>query len=265
MSVSRFPLLRFGGLALAVLSVPGFAAAQHHGGMAGGGAAPIGHAGGVAVHAAPVAHAGMASAPHVVARSGRTGVMTRTHSGTGVRNARHTNVNNGANFVAGDGEVNFNDVPGLGFDYPHLAAVSGRRHFGRRFFGGAPFFDGGFLFGAPSVIIEQPAEAQPEAEDAIAGNAVESDPVRRSRRVYEAESSPAPAAADSAPARDVEQYVFVKRDGGLEFAVAYSWVNGMLRYITPDGKRRTMGRDALDLNATEQFNEQRGIEFHAPA
>jgi hypothetical protein len=26
-----------------------------------------------------------------------------------------------------------------------------------------------------------------------------------------------------------------------------------------------MGRDALDLNATQQFNEQRGLNFHVPA
>ena len=259
MSVSGFSFLRLSALALAGLNLPLFAAAQHHGGMAG--TAPAGHAGAVIVHAAPVGRAGVASAPHVLARSGRTGVVARTP--TGVRHARH--INNGDNFVAGEGDVNFNDVPGLGFDFPHLAAVNGSRHFGRTFFDGAPFFDGGFLFGAPSVSIEQPAEGQVEAEDAIAGNAVGGEPVRRSPRMHEAESSSAPPAADPAAEREIEQYVFVKRDGGLEFAVAYSWVNGTLRYITPDGKRRTMVRDALDLNATEQFNEQRGIEFHAPA
>jgi len=253
---------RFSTLALAGLSLPAFAAAQHSG-MPGG--ASVGHAGGVAVHAAPVGHIATASAPRASARaqSGsvvRTGVPARTRTG-GVRNARHTN--NSSNFSNDFGENNFNDVPGLGFDYPHLAAVSGNRHHGRGFFGGVPFFDGGLLFGAPSVIIEQPAEAQLGEGDAVAGNAADSDPPRRPRRTYEAEASPASAAAQPVP--DVEQYVFVKRDGGLEFAVAYSWVNGTLRYITPDGKRRTMGRDALDLTATEQFNEQRGVEFHAPA
>jgi hypothetical protein len=181
---------------------------------------------------------------------------------TGIRNGRHLN-NDGVNFVPGFGETSFDDVPGLGFDFPHLAAVSGHNHFGRGFLGGVPFFDGGFLFGAPFVIIEQPGEAQPEAEDVIAGNAMEADPVRRTRRVYEAQ--PAAGTAGDSAAEEVEQYVLVKRDGALEFAVAYSWVDGNLRYITPDGKRRTLGRDALDLHATEQFNEQRGIEFHAPA
>ena len=211
------------------------------------------------MHAAPVTHVAAAPAARV-ARSGRVATVARTPHG--IRNGRHIS-NNGVNFVPGFGETSFDDVPGLGFDFPHLAAVSGHHHFGRGFFGGVPFFDSGFLFGAPTVIIEQPGETQPEAEDVIAGNALETDPVRRSRRVYEAESAPGPA-ADAAP-ETVEQYVFVKRDGGLEFAVAYSWVDGNLRYITPDGKRRTLGRDALDLPATQHFNEERGIEFHAPA
>ena len=262
MSVSRVSFLRFSTLALAALSLPAFAAAQR-GGVAGSGGA--GHPGmmshGVVVmHAAPVTHVAAAPAGRV-ARSGGVATAARTPH-TGIRNGRHVN-NNGVNFVPGLGETSFDDVPGLGFDFPHLAAVSGHNHFGRRFLGGVPFFDGGFLFGAPSVTIEQPGEAQPEADDVIAGNAVEKDPVRRSRRVYEADPGSA-RVSDPAP-EEVEQYVFVKRDGGLEFAVAYSWIDGNLRYITPDGKRRTLGRDALDLPATQHFNEERGIEFHAPA
>jgi hypothetical protein len=57
----------------------------------------------------------------------------------------------------------------------------------------------------------------------------------------------------------------VRRDGSLVFAVAYAWENSTLRYVTPDGLRHTIGRDALDLNATQQFNEQRGINFRIPA
>jgi hypothetical protein len=85
---------------------------------------------------------------------------------------------------------------------------------------------------------------------------------RRSRGSRSAEAQPESAPA---PPRDVEQYVFVRRDGSLVFAVAYTWENGTLRYITPDGLRRSIGRDALDLNATQQFNEQRGVDFRAPA
>jgi hypothetical protein len=158
-------------------------------------------------------------------------------------------------------------VPGLGFDFPHLAAVSGNRRHNGRFGNSFPFGFGGFLFDSPSVIVEQapPAEtAAPAAEDAIAANAGESDFPRRSResRVYG--PSPQPGSQSDPPA-DVEEYVFVQRDGGLLFAVAYSWDNGTLRYITRDGLRRSVAREALDLGATEQFNEQRGLNFHLPA
>ncbi len=88
--------------------------------------------------------------------------------------------------------------------------------------------------------------------------------MHRSRRYADSNSQAAENLAP-APQRDVEEYVFVRRDGGLVFAVAYSWDNGTLRYVTPEGLRRSIGRDALDLNATQQFNEQRGLNFRAPA
>ena len=75
-------------------------------------------------------------------------------------------------------------------------------------------------------------------------------------------SAPAPAAA---PLPDAAEYVFVRRDGGLVFAVAYSWDNGTLRYITRDGLRLSVKQGALDMEATQQFNEQRGVEFRLPA
>ena len=64
---------------------------------------------------------------------------------------------------------------------------------------------------------------------------------------------------------DASEYVFVRRDGGLLFAVAYSWDNGTLQYVTRDGVRKSVTQDALDMNATLQFNEQRGLNFRVPA
>ena len=81
--------------------------------------------------------------------------------------------------------------------------------------------------------------------------------VRESAPVVSAE--PAQAAQ-----RETEQYVFVRRDGTVFFAVAYSWDSGMLRYVTQEGLRRSVAGDALDLGATQQFNEQLGLSFHAP-
>jgi hypothetical protein len=88
------------------------------------------------------------------------------------------------------------------------------------------------------------------------------------RTVYR--DRPAAPSHDYAPApqtaseREAEQYVFVRRDGTVFFASAYAWENGTLRYITTEGLRHTVTADKLDLNATQQFNEQRGLTFRSP-
>ena len=64
---------------------------------------------------------------------------------------------------------------------------------------------------------------------------------------------------------DNEEFVFVRRDGTLFFAVGYTWENGTLRYVTDQGLRRSLTQDALDLDATQQFNEQRGVNFRLPS
>jgi hypothetical protein len=260
---------RFSTVAMAMLALPLFATAQHRGGA--GVSAPaaasrpapvISRAASPTVHASgrPVTRA--QSAPRFGAP------MVRTRNGVSV----HRHNNNNANFAFNNG-TDFQNVPGLGFDFPHLAAVSGNRglHNGRfaRGFGGFPFGFSGFLL-SPSIIGDdipadsQTADAQSSAADdqEIADDAPPQRAPRRSRSARqiapEADSTPAPP-------REEEQYVFVRRDGSLVFAVAYAWESETLRYITPDGLRHSIGRDALDIEATQQFNEQRGVNFRAPA
>jgi hypothetical protein len=209
--------------------------------------------------AAGVVH--MPSATRVVARVVTT--HTRT-GGTTVRVIRPANIPR--HRVADDGDMgfssDFSSAPGLGFDETHFAATRGRRNGARarsRFNAGFfPFFDGGFIVPAPVVVEQAPAN---EVQEEI----VEPDVQERVQRVRPRESAPANS-AEAAPAaqRDTEEYVFVRRDGTVFFAVAYSWDNGTLRYIAQDGLRRSVAGNALDLGATQQFNEQRGLSFHAP-
>ena len=106
------------------------------------------------------------------------------------------------------------------------------------------------------------------AADAQAADNGQPEPVQMAPRPgdYEARQNRTPAAAQAAVAEpESEPYVFVRRDGTLFFANAYAWENGTLRYITPEGLRRTVTSDKLDLNATQQFNEQRGLTFRLPA
>ncbi len=152
------------------------------------------------------------------------------------------------------------DVPGLGFDFPHMAAVSGLRR--RERFEGNSFGFSGFLLSPPAVIVEegQPVENQPVVEEIAAANAAEGEDVRGSERRNFSGTLSAPA-----PQQDAAEYVFVRRDGGLVFAVAYSWDHGTLRYITREGLRGSVKQGALDMDATQQFNEQRGVDFRLPA
>ena len=157
-------------------------------------------------------------------------------------------------------------APGLGFDAVHLAATCGpgvlglrRTGFQSPFF--FPFFDGGlFEPSSPVAVDEGPAAEtpQPETTDAEAAK------TRRQYRAPEPAMAPLAETASSAPP-DNEEFVFVRRDGTVFFAVAYSWEKGTLHYITSQGLPRTITEDALDLDATRQFNEQRGLSFRLPA
>jgi hypothetical protein len=161
------------------------------------------------------------------------------------------------------------NVPGLGFDYAHLAAVhpngihdhdrDRRRGLNAGFF---PFFNGGGYYFPLDDYDEDvpPADAQQ-----VDNGAPEPAPYAAAPRPGDYEPRQPRQAAAQAPEPEPEPYVFVRRDGTLFFATAYAWENGTLRYITSEGLRRTVTADKLDLDATQQFNEQRGLTFRAPA
>jgi hypothetical protein len=158
-----------------------------------------------------------------------------------------------------------NSVPGLGFDYSHVAAthpngVKGRHHRndGAVLF---PFFDGGYFVPTGPGLVEDAQGEGPQTENAEEEE--NSGPVERPARTRSADRLP--ALGPPAPQRDVPEYIFVRRDGTVFFAVAYSWDKGALRYVSSEGLRRSVARDTLDLDATQQFNEQRGMTFRAPA
>ncbi len=190
--------------------------------------------------------------PRVTASSGR---VTRRAGGT-----RHSA---GATAFTSD----FVPVPGLGFDMTHLAATRGPEAVGagrhRRqqpiLF---PFIDGGFFLPNSPVVVEEAAAPEaPQEENA------ESDVAETPRRARVMQPAPAPPPIEEASAvpRQTEEFVFVRRDGTVFFAVAYAWENGLLQYVTSEGLRRSVARETLDLNATQQFNEQRGLNFRSPA
>jgi hypothetical protein len=154
----------------------------------------------------------------------------------------------------------------LGFDAVHQAATCGSGTLGVRgrglqepfFF---PIFDGGFSVPISPVAAEDGSAAEASLPEATGAEVRETD---RRYRTPQPVTTPA-AETSSSAASDNDEFVFVRRDGTLFFAVAYAWEKGMLRYVTSQGLRRTVTQDVLDLDATRQFNEQRGLNFHSPA
>jgi len=255
---------RIGIVAVVVLVLPLAVFAQRAGGVAGGavarsgvsapvaavrvsapaGARPVNHVA-VATHMVPGGHVRTSSPNHIVSLNPRFG---------------------NSNFVS-------NDVPGLGFDYAHLAAVSPKRGQNNRF--GfrqpVPFGFGGFLLSTPEIIVENP-QAVEEAQETAAdqGDAdIQAQFEAAQTRAYRAGQQSAAQAVPPPPAPEPEpdssSYVFVMRNGDVVFAVAYSWENGTLRYVTPEGQRKSIAAKSLDMEATQSFNESRGLNFHAGA
>ncbi len=224
-------------LAGLVVLLPAGLRAQGRGAMA-----PVSHVGAMAPRA-------VMSAPHAMPMQGMPGPRVVARGGTvrprsgmpAVRNTRGPVTSRRRFDRRFDNEDNgrrpgCNSAPGLGFDAVHQAAICGS---GTGFGGRVP--------------------AQPEGTDAE---------VRETRRHRAAQPLTEPTSTvetSNAAATDNEGFVFVRRDGTLFFAVGYTWENGTLRYVTDQGLRRTVTQDALDLDATRQFNEQRGLNFRLPS
>jgi len=111
-----------------------------------------------------------------------------------------------------------------------------------------PFVGGGIYVPYP-VYMEGGAPTEP---------AVESSPAETEQPVQEAAANPVetpvrPYANSRAPAEPDSQYVFVRQDGTVFFAVAFTFDSANLRYITRDGFRKTAPWRALTLrHATVQ-------------
>jgi hypothetical protein len=225
---------------------------------------------------APRASANSAPAATMGFRSSRQGRVTQ-NSPSGRVSSEFASASNPFSFDGND-----LGVPGLGFDYPHLAAISGARgnnsssRFGHNshrgqdsfvpiLFGGYPYYpyyydDQGYdqpeqqtvqqSQPQPQVIvIQQPAPAQQGADSGSdTGNF----------------SAPVPEPQAAAPIPDVGNFILVRRDGRVLFASVFSVVGTQLQYVTPEGIRHTLAVSDLDADATQQMNEARGttVQIH---
>src|SRR5262249_42500030 len=164
-------------------------------------------------------------------------------------------------------------VPGLGFDFAHLAAVTRnvkvsdvsvlttaqRLALAQRFAQVSPFFIPFLTPGPEVVVVEQPPVALVQ-QPAVAEEAAV--PVRTESPEPRAKAQPAPA-PERVP--DIGEFVLVRRDGSLVFATAFTSSGGMLIYLTPQGARCWLRRSDLDLDTTIRMNEEPATTLHLPA
>ncbi|HME11284.1 MAG TPA: hypothetical protein VKF79_00380 [Candidatus Acidoferrum sp.] len=256
-------------LALVVLAVPLLADAQVRGGgaRAGGGGHVI-MAPRAVQHAAPIY-----SRPQGGVSSGR---VPQGHTGatfyTGTRNLNNRPMSRTGHSQSAVGQGNFlpdfTGVPGLGFDYVHYAAVhpgwNRRGGRGGAYLGYYPFFDSGFLLPYPQSYVAAPDEPPAYQSQGPDNSDYPGDASAGGRSQIYGPRTVSSYDVVVSPQAPSQAYVFVRRDGTVFFAVAYSFEADNLSYVTQEGLRRTVARDSLDLNATQQFNEQRGLNFRIP-
>jgi hypothetical protein len=204
-------------------------------------------------------------------RAGTTVRATGRYSGSATARTRQFRSTRGLDFS------DQSNVPGLGFDAVHVAATRGnhagggrrdgrdRRGRGNEFGVLFPFFDGGGYYVPTGPDISGDIAADGQAVDEAEDQGPEPDDGPYDDRAPRAASANRPPVEQPAPQPETSEYVFVRRDGTVFFAVAFSWDAGSLRYISSEGTRRSVSRDTLDLKATQQFNEERGLTFRAPA
>jgi hypothetical protein len=168
---------------------------------------------------------------------------------------------------------NISGSPGLGFDFPHLAAISRgtgnnsfehfghHGHHGESFF--IPIFWGGYPYYYDDLSGDQ-QEAQPAQAPAPQPQIIviqQPGPERQDAGLASDAGNPSapPAVSQAAEQiRDVGDFILVRRDGRILFASVFSVVGEQLQYVTPEGIRRTLSMSDLDLDATQQMNEARG-------
>jgi hypothetical protein len=214
-----------------------------------------------------------------VTRHSSSGAHTGTHGSTSSTRGTTT-----SNDIALNGDSQtlqdlLNPVPGLGFDYEHLAAINSNlgvralidpvtqlrlaqaERLLRDSGGVTPVFLGGYGdygdygdYGSQPVAAQQPQPQiivlqQPAPQPAPEAEAPAPEPV----------AAPAPE-----PRPDADQFILVLRDGSRITAVAFSRQDSRIVYITPEGNRRSLAISGLDAAATIRVNEERGTSLQLP-
>jgi len=291
-------IVRFAFLVAAAAALPLTAAAQH-GGVAAGGSAPV--AAPVAPPAGKTSHSATYGSgslhPHRGAPVGVHGTGTARHATATTETTATTstaapqNVTPNVVVVPADSGITLQDltgqVPGLGFDYEHLAAISGNlaekalidpvtmeelalaERLNRGSLGSSAYLLGGYGYGygggdvpvdngdpnsVPQDAQAQPAAPAPQPPPQIIILQQPAAPGASSGGEGNAEERH----ATSAPVPEASDFLLVLKSGVMVSAVAFTRQGDELIYVTKEGNRRTMSVATIDSDATSKINAARG-------
>jgi hypothetical protein len=164
-------------------------------------------------------------------------------------------------------------VPGLGFDYTHLAAINSgldvralidpvtqqeialALRIRGSSVGVSPFLFS--PFGGSPIVMETPIAAPQQETPAPAPIIVVTPPAAQP-------APPVQPVAEEQPLPDPGEFILVQRDGRLLFAVAFTGEPGRVIYVTKEGLRRSISLAKLDVDATLRMNEERGTSIQLP-
>jgi hypothetical protein len=163
-----------------------------------------------------------------------------------------------------------NGVPGLGFDFPHMAAVGrgSRNRFGSfGFNGGFPSFFTPIFF--DPLPLYYPFETETPDYYTQGAQAPQFLTPLPQQPIAPAPSQVAPRETATPqvppqPPPELGQLILVRRDGQVLLAVAFTIRNGQLTYISNDGTRRSFPTSELDKDATRQMNDANGTSVSLP-
>jgi len=162
-----------------------------------------------------------------------------------------------------------NGVPGLGFDFPHLAAVNrGSGRFGSfGFRGGFPSFFTPIFFDPLPLYYPFETETPDYYTAGAQGPQFLTPSPQQPIAPAPAQMAPREPATPPAPPQpppELGQLILVRKDGQILLAVAFTVRNGQLTYISNDGTRRSFLVSELDKDATRQMNDANGTSVSLP-
>jgi hypothetical protein len=291
-------IVRFAFLVATAAALPWTAAAQHGGiavGTSAPAAAPVAPPAGKASHSATYGSGSLH--PHRGTSVGVHGTGTARHSTTTTQTTATTtstaatqNAIPNVVVVPADSGITLQDltgqVPGLGFDYEHLAAISGNlaekalidpvtmeelalaERFNRGGVGGSAYLLGGYGYGyggdapvdngdpnnLPQDAQAQPAAPAPQPPPQIIILQQPAAPGAASS----GEGSAEERQAASARVPEASDFLLVLKSGVMVSAVAFTRQGDELIYVTKEGNRRTMSVATIDSDATSKINAARG-------